>query len=222
MQLTYKLHKLLPQFENKMAKVTWDLQDAYKILKKDPILRKVIRKTGEFPHGKHKDIYFALLRSITSQQLSAKAGDTIFGRFLNLFSDEDPQPERLIKMKVEKLREAGLSYAKAGYLKNIAEYALTHGFEYRKLSKLSDEELIAYLTAIKGVGKWTAEMILMFTMNRPDILPLDDVGIRNAMKDLYGLKGDGRKLLLEMEETASLWRPYRTLACRHLWRYRDS
>ena len=205
-----------------MATVTWDLKAAYKVLKKDPVLKKVIRQTGELPHGRHKDIYFALLRSITSQQLSAKAGDTIFARFLSLFSDEDPQPGLLVKMKVEKLRAAGLSYAKAGYLKNIAAYALSHGFEYRKLAKLSDEELIAYLTAIKGVGKWTAEMILMFTMNRPDILPLDDIGIRNAMRDLYGLKGEGRKLHQEMEETASLWRPYRTLACRHLWRYRDS
>lgn len=205
-----------------MATKAWDLKAAYKVLKKDPVLKKVIRQTGELPHGKHKDVYFALLQSITSQQLSAKAGDTIFGRFLSLFKDEDPQPERLIKVNVEKLRSAGLSYAKAGYLKNIANYAITHGFEYRKLSKLSDEELITYLTAIKGVGRWTAEMILMFTMNRPDILPLDDIGIRNAMRDLYGLKGEGAKLRKEMEEAANVWRPYRTLACRHLWRYRDS
>jgi DNA-3-methyladenine glycosylase II len=90
------------------------------------------------------------------------------------------------------------------------------------LNKMDDPELLAHLTSIKGVGRWTAEMILMFTMNRPDILPVDDVGIRNEMRSLYKLKGEGKILSAQMEEVSIAWKPYRTLACRHLWRYRDT
>ena len=205
-----------------MSLTTWKSVDAYKVLRRDPILKKVIRATGELAHGKNRDVYFSLLQSITSQQLSAKAGDTIFGRFLDLFPEGIPVPEKVIKIKIEKLRGAGLSYAKAGYLKNIAEFAITNGLEYRKLNKMEDPELLAHLISIKGVGRWTAEMILMFTMNRPDILPVDDVGIRNEMRNLYNLKGDGKILSSQMEQVSIAWKPYRTLACRHLWRYRDT
>src|SRR6186713_2548686 len=136
--------------------MNWDIQDAYRVLHKDPVLKKVIRKTGKLDPVKNTNLYFALLQSITSQQLSSKAGDTIFGRFLDLFPDRNPLPEKLVLIHTEKLRAAGLSYAKAGYLKNIAEYSMTTGLEYRKLKKMDDEKLMEYLTAIKGVGKWTA------------------------------------------------------------------
>jgi len=184
-------------------------------------MRTIIRKTGKLEATKNTNLYFALLQSITSQQLSTKAGDTIFNRFLELFPGNDPAAEKLIKINVEKLRGAGLSYAKAGYLKNIAEFSITHGLEYRKLNKMEDDSLVEYLTAIKGVGRWTAEMILMFTVNRPDILPVDDIGIRNEMIKHYGIKGEGKKLIKQMHLVAENWRPYRTLACRHLWRHRD-
>ncbi len=196
---------------------------AYKVLSKDPVLRKVIQSTGKFTASKpNRDVYFSLLQSITSQQLSTKAGDTIFGRFLDLFPDRTPHPEKVIKMNIEKMRKAGLSYAKAGYIKNIAEFQITNGLEYRKLNKMNDDELMNYLIQIKGVGRWTSEMILMFTLIRPDILPVDDIGIRNEMKALYGIKGEGKVFAEYMIEIAETWRPYRTLACRHLWRFRDS
>jgi len=200
-----------------------DLVLAYKVLGKDPVLKKVIKSTGKFEASRpNPDVYFALLQSITSQQLSAKAGDTIFGRFLDLFSDGVPHPDKVIKMNIEKMRNAGLSYAKAGYIKNIAKFSITNGLEYRKLNRMDDEELMNYLIAIKGVGRWTSEMILMFTLNRPDILPVDDVGIRNEMKALYDIEGEGKVFVENMKEIAQAWQPYRTLACRHLWRYRDS
>ena len=201
--------------------MNWEIQDAYKILQKDPVMKAIIKKTGKLDPVKNTNLYFSLLQSITSQQLSTKAGDTIFGRFLDLFPERKPVPEKVIKINIEKLRAAGLSYAKAGYLKNIAEFSLTHGLEYRKLNKMEDDALMEYLTSIKGVGRWTAEMILMFTVNRPDILPVDDIGIRNEMRKMYGIDGEGKKLIEQMRLFATPWKPYRTLACRHLWRHRD-
>jgi DNA-3-methyladenine glycosylase II len=199
----------------------WSIDDAYRVLQKDPVMKKIIRTTGRLTHGRRSDVYFSMLRSITSQQLSVKAAETIFNRFLDLFPERDPIPARVSKINIEKLRAAGLSYSKASYLKNIAVFSQTHGLDYAKMNKKSDDELIEYLTAIKGVGRWTAEMILMFTMNRPDILPVDDLGIQNSMKHHYNIKGDRKKLLTQMEMVAEVWRPYRTLACRHLWRYKD-
>jgi DNA-3-methyladenine glycosylase II len=185
-------------------------------------MKKIILRTGKLEPVKNTDLYFSLLHSIASQQLSTKAGDTIFGRFLDLFPQRVPEPELLLEMATEKLRGAGLSYAKASYLKNIAEFSITSGLDYRKLRKLEDDALIGYLTTIKGVGRWTSEMILMFSLNRPDVLPLDDVGIRNEMKRHYNIRGDGKKLAAGMIRIAEQWRPYRTLACRHLWRLRDA
>lgn len=200
---------------------SWDIDKAYRVLQKDPVMKMIIKKTGKLDPVKNNNVYFSLLQSITSQQLSTKAGDTIFGRFLDLFPGRKPVEEALIKINIEKLRAAGLSYSKAGYLKNIAEFSLTHGLEYKRLNKMEDEELISYLTMIKGVGRWTAEMILMFTVNRPDILPVDDLGIRNEMKSLYDIKAEGKKFVEQMQFLSEPWKPYRTLACRHLWRYRD-
>ncbi len=202
--------------------MSWNLDEAYKVLQKDAVMKSVIKKTGKLEPVKNTNLYFSLLQSITSQQLSTKAGDTIFGRFLDLFPERLPEEKAVIKMNIKKLRGAGLSYAKAGYLKNIAEFSITHGLEYRKLNKMNDEELIKYLTFIKGVGRWTAEMILMFTLNRPDILPVDDLGIRNEIKNLYDIKAEGKKFIEQLHKVSEPWKPYRTLACRHLWRFRDS
>lgn len=195
---------------------------AYRILENDPVLKKVIRVTGKFELAHRHDLYLSMLQSIASQQLSAKAGDTIFGRFLDLFPARKPRPELVLECDPDTMRACGLSRAKSAYMKNIAQYKLDGNLEYRKLRALGDEELLQHLKVIKGVGQWTAEMILMFTLNRQDILPLDDVGIQNAMKHLYKIRKTGKSLRTAMEQKAELWRPYRTLACRHLWRYMDS
>ena len=193
----------------------------YRVLNRDPVLKQVIRKTGTLDPGHRSDLYMALLQSIASQQLSAKAGDTIFGRFLDLFPGRKPVPELVVICSIETLRGCGLSNSKAAYMKNVAQFKLDGQLEYRKLKKMSDEDLLTHLMVIKGVGRWTAEMILMFALNRHDILPLDDVGIQNAMKRLYKIRKSGKELRKAMEKTAEPWRPYRTLACRHLWREGD-
>ena len=200
----------------------WNIDDAYKVIRKDPAIKSIIKHTGKFNPIPNKDLYISLLTSVVSQQLSTKAANTIYGRFENLFPDNYPAPEIVVRLDNEQLRACGLSYAKAGYLKNIADFSLTNTLDYKKLYRKSDEDLISYLTAIKGVGKWTAEMILMFALNRSNVLPLDDMGIQQAIKELYQLNSSGKQLQKEITEIAHSWQPYRSLACRHLWKWRDA
>ena len=120
------------------------------------------------------------------------------------------------------MRGAGLSYQKAGYLKNIALFSKEQTLDYRKLHTKTDEELIEYLTSIKGVGKWTVEMILIFTLNRQDVFPLDDLGIQQAMAKLFNLRKTGKELKKEMLKRSAVWAPYRSLATRHLWNWKDN
>lgn len=191
-------------------------------LNKDKQLKKVIKQVGVLKVGKRDDLYFSLLRAIVSQQLSVKAAETIFTRFLALFKDEYPHPKQLLKIKDEKLRAAGLSFQKAGYLKNIATFSIEQTLDYKLLKSKTDEDLIDYLVQIKGVGRWTVEMLLMFTLGREDVLPLDDLGIQNGMKRLYNIEPKNKKHLFEeMTAIAENWRPYRTLACLYIWRYKD-
>lgn len=199
------------------------LPEQLKHLKKDKTLKKVIDRVGDLNHKKDLDLYVSLMRSIVSQQLSIKAAATIWARFLALFKDGYPDPKVLLKMKDDKLRSVGLSYQKAGYLKNIARFSLEKTLDYKQLKTKEDEDLIEYLVEIKGVGRWTVEMILMFSLNRLDILPKDDLGIQNGIKSLYALEPSNKKeLFSEMERIAETWRPYRTLACMYIWRHKDS
>jgi DNA-3-methyladenine glycosylase II len=188
---------------------------------RDPKLAGIL--TGPpFKAYRHPDLYRDLLESIVSQQLSIKAAATIFARFLALFPGRQPTPRRVLALPEEKLRAAGLSRQKAGYLRNVAAFALHHDVSRAALRRLGDDEVIALLTQIKGVGRWTAEMLLMFPLDRPDVLPLDDLGIQLAMKKLYGLRGHGRGLHRRMAALAEAWRPHRTLACKYLWRWRST
>jgi DNA-3-methyladenine glycosylase II len=202
--------------------MTWNIDTGYKTLRKDPVMKSIIKSTGRIHPEASGNLYKALLTSIVSQQLSVKAADTIWGRVQNLFPNKNPKPELILKMDIELLRGAGLSYQKAGYMKNIAQFSIEKSLDYRKLRKLTNEELIAYLTEIKGVGRWTVEMILMFALNRPDVLPLDDLGIQHGFHQFYGLKTTGKKMHAEMEVIALQWAPYRSLACRHLWMAKDA
>jgi DNA-3-methyladenine glycosylase II len=192
-------------------------------LSQDPTLKSIIEKI-EMPEyaQTEMDVYLALLESITSQQLSVKAADTIFKRFLALFPDNYPSPELVIVIEIEKMRAVGLSQQKSSYIKNVAQFALDNGLDWQTLQAKTDSEVIDYLTVIKGVGKWTVEMILMFTLHRPDVFPIDDLGIQNAMIKLYNLSSTGKELKKEMLKIAEPWSPYRTLACRYLWRWKDT
>lgn len=162
------------------------------------------------------DHYGSLLRSITGQQLSVKAAATIYQRVLDFFGGEVPTPQQILKADPEKLKEAGgLSRAKTQYLRSLAEHVVNGELELQKLDDLPDDEVIAELTAVKGLGVWTAQMFLMFHLGREDVMPTGDLGIRRAVMIEYGLDElPGHDQLIELSEA---WRPHRTLACLYLW-----
>lgn len=169
------------------------------------------------------DVYLSLTRSIVSQQLSVKAASTIYGRFLDLFDNRYPNRQAVLNYSIDELRAVGLSRQKASYIQNVATFFETHEKDSRTdWSTMSDEAIIAYLTPIKGVGKWTVEMILMFTLHRLDVLPLDDLAIRNRMIQLYNVQETGRQLKPALTKIAAAWRPYRSVACRYLWLWTDN
>ena len=192
------------------------------LARRDPALAGIMKGRTPFALHARPDPYMDLLQSIVSQQLSVKAADTIFQRLLALFPRRYPSPDRLAAMSDDALRAAGVSRQKAGYLRNVAVFARGGGLRLARLRAMTDDEVIAHLTAIKGVGRWTVEMLLMFTLGRPDVFPVDDVGIQAAMIRLYGLRVRGRALRVRMEKIAAAWRPHRTAACQFLWQWRDT
>lgn len=185
---------------------------------KDPVLKKLYKKYG--PHkfeNRSKFLYEELVESIIGQQLSGKAADTIFKRFLSLFNSKFPTHNQLLDIDTEKLRSAGMSYSKASYIKNIAKAFKDKELSISKLEKLTDEEVKKELTKIKGVGNWTAEMILIFTLKREDVFSLGDAGLKRAIKNLYKIETD--KDILKLSEK---WKPKRSYACWYLWRSLDN
>lgn len=191
-------------------------------LSKDRKLRKLIQSREPFALQQRRKVYLHLCGSIVSQQLSTKVTDVIWSRFLNLY-DKHPTPEQILATPLETLRSVGLSNAKARYVQNVAQFALEKGMEWSQLKKMSDEEVIAHLTQIKGVGRWTVEMLLMFALGREDVFAVDDLGIQNAMSKLYKINApDKKQLKLEMQRISSRWSPYRSYACLHLWKWKDN
>lgn len=191
-------------------------------LKKDKILAAIIAKSvKEIKPSLEFDIYHFLLESIVSQQLSIKVADIIFNRFLDLFSERYPDPKALLSTEDDVLRSVGLSYRKASYLKNVAEFTLNNNMEFEFLQQKTDNEIIDYLVTIKGVGKWTVQMILMFPMDRPDIFPVDDLGIQNNMKAIYGLTLEKKELKTAIITISENWKPYRTLASKYIWNWKN-
>jgi DNA-3-methyladenine glycosylase II len=167
------------------------------------------------------ELYGALVRSITGQQLSVLAARAIYARLTARFGGRAPMPAEILAEDPEELRTAvGLSRAKVSYLRSLAEHVISGELELERLNELSDEDAIAELTAIKGLGLWTAQMFLMFQLCRPDVLPVGDLAIRRAFERAYGL--DGLPDAKTMERIAEPWRPYRTLASRYLWRWVQS
>jgi DNA-3-methyladenine glycosylase II len=168
------------------------------------------------------DIYHSLLSSIVSQQLSTKVVKIIWNRFSDLFVDSYPDAESLLAKEHEVLRGIGLSNNKARYVKNVAEFYLENNMSFDYLQAKSDDEIIEYLTQIKGVGKWTVQMILMFPMDRPNVFPVDDLGIQNSMKNLYEIDLEKKELKMRMNKIAMNWDPYKTLASKYLWKLLES
>jgi DNA-3-methyladenine glycosylase II len=190
---------------------------------KDKKIKKLIDHNGVFTLTKQKNVCTYLCASIMSQQLSTKVADVIYQRFLNLYAGKQPTPGQIIATPPETLRAIGLSNAKVSYVQNVARFFLEQGMDHRKLHKMDDEEVIQYLIQIKGVGRWTVEMLLMFALSREDVFAIDDLGIQNAMIALYKLdRTDKKQFREEMLRISKKWSPYRTYACMYLWRWKDN
>lgn len=175
---------------------------------------------GDAGAGRPDDHYGALVRAIVGQQLSTKAARTIYGRLCDRFGGHTPTPAEILADDPEQLRTVGLSRAKASYLCSLAEHVVSGELELERFDAMPDDEVEAELVAVKGLGQWTAHMYLMFHLERPDVLPVGDLGIRRAVERAYGLPGlpDPARLT----EIAEPWRPHRTLACRYLWHSLDN
>lgn len=185
--------------------------------KQDPRLAVIIKKVGIFPPRKKSNNHFKeLVESIVSQQLSVKASDTIFKRFCAIFpGGKFPKPEALLQMTDSKIRACGLSNSKVSFVKDLAARMVDGRLHFRGIDKMTEEEVISMLVSVKGIGRWTAEMFLMFALQRPDVFSHGDLGLRNAIIKLYKIKGplsEKRALLISKK-----WSPHRTLACRYLW-----
>ncbi|TAK58666.1 DNA-3-methyladenine glycosylase 2 family protein [Patescibacteria group bacterium] len=197
-----------------------NLTTALKYLRKDTRLGDVVKKNPKPDFKPARNVYEALVRSIVYQQLSGKAAGTILRRFLELFPGAGyPKPEAVLKTSVAKMRGVGLSGQKTEYIKDLSKKFLDGTIEPKKFKAMTDEEIRQHLIAVKGIGRWSADMFLMFALNRPDVLPTGDLGIRKGFQKLFKMKElpDSQK----MERLAEPWRPYRTVASWYLWRLAD-
>jgi len=192
----------------------------------DDVLRAVIDEVGgdglgDPRAGRPHDHYGALVRSIVAQQLSTKAARAIFTRLTDRFGGRTPTADEVLVADPDQLRAAaGLSRAKISFLRSLAEHVLDGSLELDRLEQMPDDQVIAELVAVKGLGTWSAHMFLMFQLQRPDVLPVGDLGIRRAVMVRYGLAHLPDPAT--MERIAQRWRPHRTLACRYLWRSLDA
>jgi DNA-3-methyladenine glycosylase II len=185
----------------------------------DPQLKKIIRRVGDCSLAPRRDYFVTLCKAIYSQQISTKVAATLFARFRKQFPRLRPTPAlvlALLEGKTEPPPGLGLSRQKLVYLRELAEHFHQEKIRTRGLAAMDDEEIIQALTAVKGVGRWTAEMFLMFVLNRPDVLPVDDLGLRDAVRQVYGLRE--RPTAKKLTAIAEPWRPWRSVATWYLWR----
>lgn len=212
-----------------------DFSPALTHLAKDPVMARLIAET---PNPKvftdYEDaratgtperdrVYLALLESIVSQQISTKAADAIFARLCGLFPSNYPAANALLALPFDELRGAGLSGQKVKYVQSVADFSLTNRLDRAFFDPMTDEAIVQYLTPIKGIGRWTVEMLLMFVLDRPDVFPIDDLVIRQKMMLAYPSQTNGltgKALYRVLQEIAEVWRPYRTTASRYLWRWK--
>ncbi len=188
----------------------------------DPNLKPVIKQFGLCTVAPHDDYYRELVDSIISQQLSIKASATIIKRFVALFDDKFPTPAQILQRDVEELRAVGMSRPKASYVLDLALHIEEGRLHPEKLPKLSNEEVIRELTAVKGIGEWTAHMFLIFSLGRTDVLATGDLGVRMAMKKLYGLPDAPKPDEMRAIADKFNWHPYESIACWYLWQSLDN
>ena len=192
-------------------------------LTKDKKFKKIIELQEPYVLATKKNVYLHLCYSIMSQQLSTKVADVFHRRFLELYAGKEPTAEQIAVTPFETLRGIGLSNAKARYVHNVCNFFIEENISDEQLYNMDNEELIKYLTQIKGVGQWTVEMILMFTLGREDVFAVDDLGIQQAICKLYKIDPAEKKQMKEkMLLISKKWKPYRTYACRYLWGWKDN
>jgi DNA-3-methyladenine glycosylase II len=198
----------------------WTADDR-ELMKADKVLRALMEEGGPIDpkmdrRGSRPDGYQALARAIVGQQLSTKAAASIWSKLVAQFDGETPDPEALLRRRPATLRRAGLSNAKVEFLRDLAKRVSDGRLDLKGLRKLPDEDIVAKLLEVKGVGRWTAEMFLIFHLGRADVVSTGDLGIRRAVQIAYGM--DELPGPAELERIAEPWRPHRTLACLYLWR----
>jgi DNA-3-methyladenine glycosylase II len=207
-----------------MAKPSWTNDDR-ELMRADKVLRRLMEGQGPIDpaidrRGSRPDPWEALARAIVGQQLSTKAARSIWGKLQGQFGGRTPTPEELLRKRKPTLRKAGLSNAKVEFLRDLATRVKSGELDLESLAKLSDEDVIAELIEVKGIGSWTAEMFLIFHLGRADVVSVGDLGIRRAVQIAYGM--DDLPGPEELERIAEEWRPHRTLACLYLWRSLDN
>jgi DNA-3-methyladenine glycosylase II len=196
--------------------------DYFLQLQKDKKLAKILNEPLPLLQVR-QNIPLRLMASIMSQQLSTKVAKVIYKRFLEIYGAEEPAPQQVLDTSFDTLRAIGLSNAKVHYVQNVARFCIEQDITDTKLLSLPNEEIIDLLTQIKGVGRWTVEMLLMFTLGREDVFAVDDLGIQQAMIKAYKIPADDKKMLKEkMLKISAKWSPYRTYACLHLWSWKDT
>jgi DNA-3-methyladenine glycosylase II len=189
------------------------------LTKCDPVLRDIIQRVGPYKIEYGPPEFHSLAEAIVYQQLNGKAAVTIFNRFAEL-AGNPVTPQGILGLTDAQLRAVGLSKQKSSYLRDMAERAVSGQLDFSKLHELSDEEVIDHLTQVKGVGVWTAQMFLMFTLKRPNVLPTGDFGVQMAIKKHYNKRKTPKPA--QMEKIARAWEPYRSVACWYLWRSLDT
>jgi DNA-3-methyladenine glycosylase II len=201
-----------------------DWSSARRHLEKDPIMRRIMDAVGPCTLKPRRDHFVLLCKSIYSQQISTTVAAVLFGRFREKFPRKRPTPARVLKLLTEgseaDLKGCGLSRQKKKYLIDLSQHFLSGKIPNHRLSSLTDDEVIEALTDVHGIGRWTAEMFLMMVLNRPDVLPVDDLGLQRAIKQAYSLKQWPKKA--KMLKLGQVWRPYRTIASWYLWRASDA
>lgn len=190
--------------------------------KHDQILGQVIASAGLADFKPHQDYYGALVNSIIGQQLSVKAAASIKQRFKDLFAGELPQPEQILEKSVEELRAVGFSNAKANYVRDLAQHVIDGRVVFDKLYHQTNDQIIANLTDVKGIGEWTVHMFLMFCMGRSDVLATGDLGVRNGIRALYGFKDMPTPQQITELAIKNNWHPYESAACWYIWHSLDN
>ena len=197
-------------------------QAADHLSKRDQILTPIVRKYGLCTIRPHKNYYQELVESIIGQQISVKAGTAIRKRFTELFTGGFPPPKAILKKSVDELRTAGLSRGKATYIRDLAQHVVDGKVRFDHLDKLTNEQVIAELTPVKGIGEWTAHLFLMFCMARLDVLAYGDLGVRVGIQKLYKLKQLPSPTEVKKLADTNNWHPYESVACWYIWQSLDN